>query len=144
MAAYLTTDDCKGHLRDSFARLYTLPADQAELDGDIARAEALVNGYVGKRYIVPVTAPAEAVTLVKALALDLFAEHAYETRSVSPEVPKKIRESGDTTREQLKDIATGKLSLAGAAAPENPEAGGSALIAPSAEPQFTRHDLEGF
>ena len=144
MAAYLTTDDCKGHLRDSFARLYTLPADQAELDGDIARSEALVNAYVGKRYVVPVTAPVEAVTLLKALALDLFAEHAYETRASGSELPKKLRESGDTTRKQLEQIAAGKISLAGAAAVENPEAGGSALIAPTAPPQFTREDLQGF
>ncbi len=143
MGAYLTTDDCRGHLRDSFARLYTLPADQADLDSDIARAEALVHGYVGKRYVVPVVAP-EAVTMLRALALDLFAEHAYKTRSVSPELPKKISDSADTARAQLEQLVSGKLSLAGAASPENPEAGGSAQLVSANPPQFTRDDLEGF
>ena len=144
MPAYLTTDDCKAHLRDAFARLYVLPADQADLDKAIALVEALVNGSVGKRYIVPVTTPQEAVLICQALALDLFAEHAYKTRGSGAALPEKLAKAADTARKQLVDIATGKFSLAGAAAPENPDAGGSALLISGNEPQFTRRDLEGF
>ena len=144
MAAYLITDDCQAHLRDAFARLYTLPADQADLDKAIALCEALVDGAVGKRYVVPVSAPAAAVLICQALALDLFAEHAYKTRGAGAALPEKIAKAADIARAQLKDLSAGKLSLAGAAAAENPEAGGSALIAPTAPPQFTREDLQGF
>ena len=144
MSDYLTTEACQGQLRDAFPRLFALPADQAVLDDAIARVEATVNGYVGKRYVVPVTTPTEAVTLLRGLALALFAELAYQTRAAGSESPKKITDAADTARRQLADISKGTLSLAGAMAPESQEAGASVLIAPTAPPEFTRQDLEGF
>ena len=144
MPAYLTLAACSGHLKVSFARLYQLPADQADFDSDVAFVEASVNAYVGKRYIVPVTAPEDAIVLLRGLALDLFAERAFTTRSAGTEIPQRVGDAADVARKTLEGIAAGKVSLAGAAAPENPDAGGSALIAPSAPPQFTREDLQGF
>ena len=144
MSAYITTADVQGHLRDAFAQLYTLPADADEVAGDIARAEALVNGYVGKRYVVPVTAPAEAVLICKALALDLFVEHAYETRAAGSELPKTISDGGAAALAMLKDIAAGKMSLAGATAAESQDAGAAALVKSANDPLCTREQLSGF
>ena len=144
MSSYIQLTDAQGHLKQSFARLYTLPADQADFDHDVAFVEAAVNAYVGKRYVVPVAGPAEAVTLLKGFALDLFAERAIATRSSGTEIPKRVGDLADVARDTLSQIAKGGVSLAGAAAPENPEAGGSAQIVSGNPPQFTRTDLEGF
>jgi len=144
MPSYIQLADAQGHLKVSFARLYALPADQADFDSDVAFVEAAVNADVGKRYIVPVTAPADAITLLRGLALDLFAERAFTTRSAGTEIPKRVKDAADVARASLHDIAKGAKSLAGAAAPENPDAGGAAQIVSGNPPQFRRDDLEGF
>lgn len=142
MPAYLSTAAVSGRLKASFAQLYKLPTDQTDLDTDMAVAESQVHAYIGKRYVVPVTAE-EALVLVKGWALDLFEEIAWR-RGAGSELPKKVAGAADVARRQLADLAKGALSLAGAVVAENPDAGAGAQIVEGNTPQFKRDDLAGF
>lgn len=142
MAHYLTGADIEGRLKDNFSRLYDLPADQSDLDRDVEAVEALVHSFVGRRYQVPVT-DATAVTVVKALALDLAEELAWRRGSGS-EIPKKVRDAADIARRNLEAIAAGRMTLAGASPAENDAAGAAGILVDGNAPQFRRKDLEGF
>ena len=139
--AYITVNDCRLKLRTDFEGLYKLPDEQPDLNRDMADAEAVVNGYVGKRYQVPVT-DAQAMTLVKAYTLDLFSELAYQ-RGAGSEIPPKIRDRADVARRQLTDISLGKLTLAGAVA-INPPGGAAIAVVNGPAPSFTQDQMGGF
>lgn len=144
MAAYLTNAYCEAALGDSFAELYELPADQAELEADIEAAEALVNGYVGKRYQTPVT-NAAAVAFLKPLAAALFVERAWTLRGTGDEIPKKAATAADNARKTLEDIARGLVTLGGATALAEQAAGGAeAIVVAGNTPEFTRDQMQGF
>ena len=134
MASYLTAAAIERRLMSSFAQLYALPADQTVLEEDMAAVEAVVESYVGRRYAVPVTAP-------KALALDLAEESAWQ-RGQSDEIPTKVKESADTARKQLAEIAAGRIALVDAA--ESNAAGAGAMLVSANDPQFTRDQLGGY
>jgi len=143
MGAYFTEDEAKGRLKADFASLYTLPADQVDLNTDMAAAESEVNGAVGKRYMVPITNPT-ALAFLKTIALDLFQARAW-MRGDGDEIPKKVETQAKTARDRLVEIATGKTTLGGATSLPEPSTGGAdAILAEGNPPEFTRTQMEGF
>jgi len=143
MSNYFDSDDAANRLRDDLTGLYNLPEEDDDLASDIADIEALVNSYVGKRYETPVT-DSTAISILKKLCLDLFAETAY-MRTPGDELPKKVKDAADIARKQLKEISTGAITLAGATSlTERPSGGADAIIVDGNDPEFTRDDMEGF
>lgn len=143
MSNYIDADDCRNKLRDDFDGLYELPAEQDDLTDDIANIEALADSYIGKRYAVPIT-NATALSVIKPICLDLFAERAYQ-RGSGPELTQKVKDAALEARRVLKDLALGVLTLAGAEGlSERPSGGADAIIVDGNTPEFTRTDLEGY
>jgi len=139
--SYITVNDCQSRLRADFDRLYELPVEQADLNRDMVDAEAVVNGYVGKRYEVPVT-DTQALTLVKAWTLDLFVELAYQ-RTAGSVIPEKVKERAETVRHQLIDISKGNITLAGASN-LNPPSGLNVATVDGPKPMFRDEHMSGF
>ena len=143
MGAYFGMADARGRLKDNFATLYALPADQVDLDNDTAAAEAEVNASVGRRYALPIV-NASALAWLKTLALDIFEERAWK-RSQGDEVPKKVSTCAKTARDQLADIAAGKVTIGGAdGLAEAPQGGAECVVIDGNEPEFTHSQMEGF
>ena len=111
----------------------------ALLGSVIKRAEAMVDGYLSARFSVPV--PANALVEEWALAI---AEHELYKRGGGAEVPDKIRQSYDDTIAQLKDAASGKLSIPSATAPSPRSATGASMKVHAAHSLFDEHSMEGF
>lgn len=144
MGNYIDQADVEARLRDSFAALYKLPADRDHVTDDIAKAEAIVDAYVGRRYSTPATA-ASAKTFLESLTLDLLEEIAWG-RSVGEELPKKVAERAKVAREQLESIARGTIVLVGASpltGPPGGASGGIAVVEGNA-PEFDREKMTGF
>lgn len=141
--AYVTSKDCENRLGGDFSSLYELPAQQDDLVQDMANAEAVVNGFIGKRYQVPVT-DSQALTLVRAWTLDLFAELAYG-RGAGSEIPEKHKDRADQARTQLEQVAKGMMTLAGATAVTPPSgSGGNVAVVDGAAPIFQRDNMDGY
>ena len=137
---YATNEDLRQRLGEAkYKSIYRDDASNA--DDDLAESEAEVNGYLAKRYAVPVTAP-DALILLRAWTLDLAEERAYG-RAGGSELPEKIKNRAAGVRQSLRDIAKGLMMLPAAAA-ENPHtAGGSAFVTGN-DPEFTREKMAGY
>lgn len=142
MADYIRAADYQGRLKDSLARLYKLPDEQADLDSDVAAAESEVNAYVGARLAIPVT-DARAAALLRKLSLDLFEEKAW-SRGKGDALPQKITDQAKAARELLDKIASGKVSVAGAANLTEQSAGADAILVDGPDPEFTAEKMEGY
>lgn len=143
MGSYIGQTEVHGRLRDSFAGLYRIPAQQADLDRDISLAEAFVNSYVGKRYAVPVS-DGTAVAFLRGITLDVF-ERAAWARGQGDEIPTKVENAYQTALKVLKEIAEGTVTLGGATAlAERPSGGTEAIIVDGNTPDYKHDDLEGF
>lgn len=105
----------------------------------IARAEALVDGYLAVRYTVPV--PANDLTEEWALAI---AEYELYKRGSGADVPEKIRKSYEDTIAQLKDASAGKLSIPSAVKPSPASTGGASMKVRGAHSLMDEHSMEGF
>ena len=143
MASYIGITEVKGRLKDNFASLYRLPAEQADLTSDIEASEAEVNASIGRRYALPIT-NAAALAWIRTLALDIFEARAWK-RSQGDEIPKKIETCAKTARDQLADIAAGKVTIGGAdGLAEAPQGGAECVVIDGNAPEFTRDQMEGF
>jgi phage gp36-like protein len=76
------------------------------LENAIERAEALIDGYAATKYTVPLTANALCEEWTLAIC-----EYELYKRSVSGQVPEKIKETYLEVISQLKDIAKGLMSM---------------------------------
>jgi len=141
--AYLTRADVKARLPRQWQTLFTTAGavDETLIDAAIAGAEAEVNGYLAKRYSVPVTV---GLDLVKNWSLTLVEEQAY-ANSANAELPKKVSERLAAVRKALRDVADGRLTLGTVTEPEPaPDAAGSCVIVEGNTPEFTREKMAGF
>lgn len=128
---YCTFDDLKKAL--DVERLVELTDDegfgevnQGRIDEAIAAAQGEVDGYLGKRFEVPLL---EVPPLIRATAVDLSLYHLMcRTLEVVPETRQK--RYGEALR-RLRDIASGVISLGIAAPPEETRAEGLTVIAAS-------------
>jgi phage gp36-like protein len=138
----LTTTIAEGRLKaETLGRLYALPGEQADLDRDLATAEALVNSYVGKRAALPVT-DADAIIVLREHALSIFAQIAWR-RSQSQTVPEKVADASDAAIAWLKDYAKGLVTLAGADLPPPDNGIEGAIIIEGEDPVFNRANMQG-
>lgn len=140
--AYIAAGDAQARLKDAYARLYELPAQQADLAADLGAANAAVDSYVGRRYALPVTSAA-ALAYLKELALGLFEEIAWR-RAAGDELPKKIQTAADNARKQLEAVAQGRTIPGGATDLGERGAGADAILVDGPEPSFRREDMEGY
>jgi len=92
--------------------------DEAKVEEAIADATDIVNGYVGRRYALPLsTVP----RIVKSWVGDLARERLFRTRPIAA-----ATDAADRVRDQLKDLSLQRLDLPvpeGATAPIDTSAG---------------------
>ena len=142
MGVYISIEDAKRRLKDSFLRLYAMPDDAQDLQTDIGSAEAQVNGYAGKRYKVPITAPPPVLAFLREQALCLWAEIAWR-RGASDEIPTKVKEAADNARKVLKDISAGLVTLGGVTGLTEQNPGGTEAIVEEAAPSRFKSEQMG-
>lgn len=89
---------------------------QAVVDAAIADADALIDSYCGKQYVVPFN---PVPTRVKALSADIATFHLFKKRAMLfvGEIPEAYRDMYDDAIAFLKDVATGKAVIDGAIKP---------------------------
>lgn len=98
----------------------------------IAQAQAEIDSYLGKRYVLPFT---ETPPRVKTLAVDLAVYHLYARRDVMPE---GRRDRYKDAVAFLKDVAAGRAEIVEAAGAELPGDAGDVTEISSAERVFSR------
>ncbi len=141
--AYATAEDLIQRLGGFYRDLYADSDGRlqvCEAAADIAAASAEIDGRIGKRYQIPVSAPA-AGELLKHWALTLAEELAW-SRSGQGETPENVRARAAEVRRMLNLAAEGTMVLPGAVAA--PEADAAALLVEGDEPIFRRHKMERF
>jgi phage gp36-like protein len=141
MSAYITSQQAKDRLARQYTSLYTVGSsvDESLITDDIAAAEAEVNGYLARRYAVPVTA---ALDLVSDWCLTLVEYRAYR-RAPGAEIPAKIKDAAAVVRKALADIAASNMDLPGVAEDTSDTSGGF-ITAEANTPEMTRTKLSGW
>jgi len=120
----LTDDDGIGTVNDN------------RVDTAIADAQAEVDGYCGKRYKVPFTAPTR---LVKRLVANLAAYNLYARRGMIAEDIASMRKDAIKT---LENISKGVVSLG--MEPQPPPAAETGGIISGPKKVFGRNSMKGF
>lgn len=112
--------------------------DTAKLEEALSDAIDVVDGYISKRYAVPLTEPTR---LIKGIVGSLAREALYRTT-----VPAAVKEEADRARAQLKDIARGLLQLPAETGVVEQAVGAqaSATSGDGLDPVFTSDNLSGF
>jgi len=113
--------------------------DQAVVDGAIADAGELIDGYLRGRYILPLD---PVPGLVRALSLDLAVYGLYSRRA-SFEVPEPVTDRYKNAVKLLSEIQKGNVTL-GSAGVETPVATGGAASVSGPERIFSRDSLKGY
>ena len=128
----------------STAQLVQLTDDEktGEVDTDkvtkaIEDAESEVNGYVGKRYSVPIAPPIP--NLVQKLSTDIAVWNLWRRRQRAPE---NVRQAYEDAIKTLEKIAAGEIVLDVEALPPASTLTGGEVFGP--ERVFTRDKMKGF
>jgi phage gp36-like protein len=120
--AYITSTDLTTRVGATLlASLVNDAGAQAAIVSTICtQASDRVDGYLGGRYATPVAA---SLGYVGMLAMAV-AEWMLYARGSGPSVPEKIRQAYEDALRDLRDIAAGRVDLAGAAPVGGSGAGG--------------------
>ena len=141
--AFATVDKLQARLRTEWTAFYGAGDDAAALaQADIDEASSLVEGYVGRRYALPM---AVVPAILETLTLDIAVARA--SIRGADEMPEKHKALYDNAIRQLRDISSGAMALPGAAEKgATPGSGsGSGVVGISGnKPQFTRKQLGGY
>lgn len=137
---YSTTDDIKNILpEDALIQLTDDNGlgviDQEKIDRAIAQADAEINAYCGRRYVIPFTTVPE---IVRKMSIDIAIYHLYARRDVMPEI------RGDRYKDavkQLTDISRGFITLG---VDPVPEPSGIRIHIKSSDKIFGRDNMKGF
>lgn len=133
---YASVNDFAGRLGDSvFEEIYP---DGENAEADLSDACAEINGCIGRRYTIPVTAES-ALPLLKGWTLTLAEERAY-ARAAGSSFAEKIKERAAQVRKYLDEIRSGTFQLPGAE--ENAQSVCS--VQKSEQEVFGRDNMEGF
>ncbi len=138
---YATAADLASRLgSDRFELIYD-PSDPSVADADLAAASAVVDGYLARRYAVPVTATS-ALPLLSVWTLDIASELGY-LHTGGAEMPEKIKDRAETARKALRDVADGNMMLPADAAAL--EAGKPAMVLAEGDPPLlTRPSMSDY
>ena len=109
--------------------------DQQKLSSRVQDAEALINGYLGAKYAVPVVGTIPQA--IKLLACDIVRYLLWDDRA-----PEEVRKRYDDAVNRLKDYARGLMVLPELPAAPTNTSGGVDYFAE--ERVFTRDSLSGF
>lgn len=102
-----------------------------------AAADALIDGYIGRRAALPLE---EVPVVVRQLSVDLTLVNLYRRRF--GKLPEDVKDRLETAERRLRDIEAGRLSLGLQPAPSaNTELTGRVLTRPRV---FTRATMRGF
>jgi phage gp36-like protein len=144
MGNYVSRSDVQDRLRRSYDTLYSRDGvvDTDVVDADIAAAEAEVDGYLGQRYIVPVTASG-ALPLLKHWTLSLVEDLAYGAVP-GRKPPENVTARVATVRAQMDKAAAGTLSLGASTVPSERTDAADCILVEGEDPVFTRTCLEGY
>lgn len=142
--AYLTLSQFQDGI-EQYRKLYDDggTVDTLRQQADIDGATAVVDGYLAKRYTVPVTSATDA-DLLRRLTLALAREMAFEHKPTAA-VPEAIEKAADRARATLKLLAAGNMVLIGAtAAPVTGSSPAGSVDASSDVPVMDRTSLGGW
>lgn len=138
--AYATAEEFRDSLGESqYKAIYR--GDDPLADHDLNLASAEIDGYLAKRYAVPVTAEG-ALELLRDFAIGLAAPKAY-FRTAHGDLPEKVKLRAEEIRRMLRDFSTGAALLAADALPQ--EEGPSGLISIVCDrKRFSRDSMKGY
>ena len=146
MGNYISRTNVQDRLRRNYDTLYTKPGESSVdtdlVDEDIEAAEATVDGYLAKRYLVPIT-DTSALRLCKAWALVLCEELAYGAIP-GRELPESIATRAKSAREQLQAAADGKMALGSATTVAEATDAAGCIETSNETPVMGRDNLAGF
>ncbi len=115
---------------------YPVTPDTALFDRAIADAGALIDGYLGGRYQLPLSSVPTLVTNL-ALVIAIYMAHA----SVAPE---KIRKDYDDALRQLQAIAAGTMVLVDVAGAESAGTGSNEVLTNQPSRPLTADTMTGY
>lgn len=138
--AYATAEDFRSSLGESqYKAIYK--GDDSLAEHDLLLASAEIDGYLAKRYTVPVTS-AGAADLLRDFAIGLAAPKAY-FRQASGDLPEKVKLRAEEIRKILRDFSTGTALLAADAVPQQKGQSGLLDIVCD-EKRFSRDTMRGY
>ena len=120
-----------GAVQDDEAGVY-----EATLTAILTRAEGRVENYLGAHYQIPVPVSGAVQEWVLAIA-----ENELYSRGTGGSVPEKITKAYEEALEDLRAIAKGEMSLAGAIAPEASETSGAGVEVGSDDAYMSQTEL---
>lgn len=109
--------------------------DEASVDRAIADADAVIDGYLARRYALPLT-EAQPLLVKIAGSLVFYALHTYQP-------DEKIVADQKEALAMLRDISAGTVALT-AAGLEAPNVGGSGARITDRDRQITQDNMTGF
>ena len=109
--------------------------DEAAIDRAVADADATIDGYLARRYALPL---AEAQPLLVKIAGDLV---FYDLHTFQPDP--KVEAAQKAALAMLRDISAGVIALT-AAGLEPQNVGGSGARITDRPPQMTQDNMKGF
>jgi hypothetical protein len=139
---YITDSNARARLKTNFDKFYPSATRDAEFADDVSKAEGFVNGYIGKRYVIPPSG--SALDTVTSLALDLLEGFAWKRGGAGSQIPDNIKDNVAAALRILADYSTGKAVLMGgtyAASPGN--MGTPVAVVEGDDAVFTNDRLQG-
>lgn len=141
--AYSTKADILNQMSDD--ELSQLSSEQGDFVDDvvvmaaIADADSVIDSYVGRVYLVPVTPTPPRLKNISAL-IAVYNLHSRRSGKLGG-INEAVRTSYEDCMSYLKDISTGKAVLDGAVTPtKNPAQGGGSFSAN--DPVFSKDSLD--
>lgn len=133
---YADADELRSRIGEIvFDEIYS---EEAAALNDLTDAEAEINGCIGRRYAVPVTAAA-SLPLLKGWTLTLAEERAY-ARAAGAEYSGKVSSRAAQVRKYLEEIRSGLFLL-----PDAAENGTNVFTLHQSDPEvFGRENMVGF
>ena len=139
---YILQSDIEGFMSRTQLIQCTDDEKTGEIDTDkitkaIEDAESEVNGYLGKRYVVPIAPPVP--NLVQKLSTDIAVWNVWRRRQRAPE---NVRQAYEDAIKRLEKIAAGEIVLDVETLPPASTLTGGEVF--TAKRKFTRHKMRGF
>lgn len=144
MAEYVTADEYVRRFGERESKLLTSEVaggdiDSAKVEEALDAAEEEANGYIGRRYLIPLASPP---LFVRGIVQVIARYNLWKNNR-----PDSVADDAKIARAQLKDIGDGKLAIPGATGILEQSTGGRSLAATSGDancPIFTEESMAGF